>query len=287
MSDANSESLTANNPTATSDADSMRGSPFQPTVPGFKDGFDWEDLMHYQREYIRGELAEAPYCDKPFSAEMSEWAADLEELADCGILAVQFQLASNEPPGPNAKADCTERGFVHSKRRACLKFFMPTSGDDYELESVNSSLMYLQRDDYCYHTAIRLDYSSSTCGSGDGCCYLTPWIWSNFPAEWETRTRACAETLEDLREKTAATSKQVHPYCRAKLNILQEHCILGEYEPVIVTLLAKDYESIGFFKTPSLHREDNDFLGSSVYGVAVFASTTTWARPSPDPGVPD
>lgn len=86
---------------------------------------------------------------------MSEWAADLEELADWGILAVQFQLASNEPPGPNAKADCTEKAFVNSKRRAFLKFFMPTQGDDYERESFNSFLNYLQRDDYCYHTAIQ------------------------------------------------------------------------------------------------------------------------------------
>lgn len=70
MSDANSESLLATNPTAASDADSMRGAPFRPTVPGFKDGLDWEDLMHYQREYIRGELAAAPDFDKPVSATM-------------------------------------------------------------------------------------------------------------------------------------------------------------------------------------------------------------------------
>ncbi|PPJ55394.1 hypothetical protein CBER1_02714 [Cercospora berteroae] len=155
MSDANSESLPANYPTAASDADSMRGVPFRPTVPGFKDGFDWEDLMHYQREYIRDELAAAPYCDKPFSAEMSEWPDDLEEMADWVLLAVQFQIASNEPPGPNAKADCTEKAFVHSKRRAFLKFFIPTLDDDYERESVNSFLNYLLRDDYNYYTAIR------------------------------------------------------------------------------------------------------------------------------------
>lgn len=99
---------------------------------------------------------------------MSEWADDLEEMADWGLLAVQFQVASNEPPGPNAKADCTEKAFVHSQRRAFLKFFMPTQGADYEFESVNSFLKYLSRDDYNYYTSTRWDHSDSVCGSGVG-----------------------------------------------------------------------------------------------------------------------
>lgn len=46
MSDANTESLPATYPTAASDEDWEIVQPCQPTVPGFKLGFDWEDLMH-------------------------------------------------------------------------------------------------------------------------------------------------------------------------------------------------------------------------------------------------